>query len=441
MKSLFARLYLLLLVAFVGLGWGIGKLVDSYAEQPQQTSDLDLHKGTLFLLNGELQRRPAAQRADWLNALAPSFGYPLQLIDTPASEHLSAITGQPLTAEQQSYLEQGGVITLYNDFKGKSWFTRKLSDTEQLILLGPILSGTPGRADAVYLLLFLAGLALIVFAWAMPISRGLLRLTQAATRFGEGDFSVRAQTDVSAPLKALVSRFNAMAERIQRLLKSHKELSYAISHELRTPIARIRFAMEMVRELEEPQQVAKYLDTMDENIEELDSLVDELLSYARFDREEPKLNRQRHALATTAEEVLNRFRQTEPQLTFSLNPPDTACQVIYDKDAMTRILDNLVRNAVRYAKQQIEIAIQLQPQAIQLAVNDDGPGVPRESRNSLFEPFVRLDKSRDRKSGGIGLGLAIVKRYIELHRGSVAIGDCELGGASFKLSWPAAPRD
>ena len=436
MKSLFVRLYLLLLIAFLGLGWGIDQLFDSYTEETQQTSDLDLHKGTLFILSGELQRRPAPQRESWLEAIEPSFGYPIQLVDATHESAFASITGKTLTTEQLTYLEQGGTVSLFDDFAGESWFTRRLSGSDQLIVIGPILSGNPGSADTVYLLLFLAGLALIVFAWAMPISRGLVTLTQAATQFGQGDFSARAKNDVSAPLKSLTERFNAMAARIQRLLKSHKELSHAISHELRTPIARIRFAMEMVREVKEPALIDKYLNTMDHNIEELDGLVDELLTYAKFDREEPQLDISKQDLAKVAEEVVSAFTQMEQTLEFTISAPTTLPPVAFDKDAMTRMLDNLIRNAVRHAEQTIEISIELKEHLVQVSVNDDGPGVPEESRNSLFEPFVRLDKSRDRKSGGIGLGLAIVKRYIQLHQGNVTITQSNLGGASFQLSWP-----
>lgn len=438
MKSLFFRLYLLLILAFIGLGWGIDKLFDSYTEQHQQTSDLDLHRGSLFLLNSELQRRPAAQRADWLAALAPSFGYPLQVLDQQPLAQLTTLTQQPISEQQQQYLQQGGVISLFNDFAGESWFVRQISGSQQLILLGPIYTGTPAQAEVFYLLLFMAGLAIIVLLWAMPLSKGLLRLKQAANRFGQGDFSVRAQTDVSAPLQSLVEGFNAMAARIQRLLKSHQELSHAISHELRTPIARLRFAMEMVRELRDPERVGKYLDTMDDNIEELDSLVDELLIYAKFDRDAPQLQRHKQSLTKLVEQVLARFRETDAHLDFIISQPLPLPDVSFDSDAMSRILDNLVRNAVRYAKHSIEISLHYTGQCIELCVNDDGPGVPEESRHNLFEPFVRLDKSRDRKSGGIGLGLAIVKRYIELHHGRVEIDQSNMGGACFRLYWPDA---
>ncbi|GGA89717.1 two-component sensor histidine kinase [Neiella marina] len=436
MKNLFARLYLLLLIAIVGLGWGVEQLYQHYGQRQQVTNDLDLHRGTLFLLDGELRRRPEAQRASFVDAIQPSFGFPLQLFQRQPELQLKQLTGLVLSAQQRDYLQQGGVITWFDDDGGHSWFVRQLSGTQHLIVLGPIVTGSAGHADLVYLILFLAGLGIFVFAWAMPISRGLMTLTQTATKFGQGDFSARAKANVSAPLQNLVERFNAMAERIQRLLKSHKELSHGISHELRTPIARLRFAMEMVRELDDPKAVAKYLDTMDDNIEQLDGLVDELLTYARFDREEPLLQLHLEDMSELADLVLENFRLTEPQLQFQLTTETPLPLIHCDREAVMRMLDNLIRNAVRYAATVVEVNLTIRQQQLLVAVNDDGPGVPVESRSSLFEPFVRLDKSRDRKSGGIGLGLAIVKRYVKLHRGEVRIDDSPLGGASFILSWP-----
>lgn len=105
---------------------------------------------------------------------------------------------------------------------------------------------------------------------------------------------------------------------------------------------------------------------------------------------------------------------------------------------MVRVLDNLVRNAVRYAETHILIQLQINDGHTNLSINDDGPGIPPSSWQTLFEPFVRLDQSRDRNSGGIGLGLAIVKRYVELHKGSISIGQSDMGGAAFIIDLPAS---
>lgn len=441
MKTLFFRLYLLLLAAIIGLGWSIEQLVDNDNSVNTFTSDLEIHKGTLFLLNKELIRQLESEQQVYLEAIAPSFGFDINLFQT--NQLTAYLTEQRIALDtaQLDYLALGGVVSAYDDEQGLSWFMQKQLNTEQVIVLGPIVSGTPQQNSNTYTFIFFSGLALVVFLWVWPISRGLMALTQAANEFGKGDFSVRAKADIGSPLTSLTQHFNDMAQRIQRLIKSHKDLSHAVSHELRTPIARIRFAMEMVRDSNEPQMRNKYLDTMDDNIEELDGLVDELLIYARFDREEPELHFQYIDIQQLLNNIIAKFREPNPTLSFSVrtestshNQTDFYCDC--DKDAITRVVDNLVRNAVRYANTQIDIALSIEDGSVKVAINDDGCGIPKESWDTLFEPFVRLDQSRDRNSGGIGLGLAIVKRYIELHDGCICIDKAACGGASFIITWP-----
>ena len=429
MNNLFVRLYLVLIIAFVGLGVSIDTYFDQVASAHNSTSDIELHKGTFFLLNKELKRLPDEDREQYLEIIIPSFGFPIQLLTA------DALT---LNQEQLSYLDQGGIVSRYDDEHGQAWFYQMLDYDSAIIAIGPIITEPATSTNIVINLLFFAGLAFIVFIWAWPISRGIDRLTKAATAFGQGDFSVRASLSTSGPLIALVNHFNAMAGRIQRLIKSHKELSHAVSHELRTPIARIRFAMEMVREIDDKKQQLKYMKTMDDNIEELDGLVDELLTYARFEREEPDLHITSNDIVAVVNHVINKFMLTHQALEIScLNPDTQKIKCDFDGDAIERALDNLVRNACRYARQKIHIQVSVHNEQVKLTVDDDGPGVPEEDRLQLFDPFVRLDQSRDRNSGGIGLGLAMVKRLIELHQGQASVDDAKLGGARFILSWPA----
>lgn len=436
MKNLFFRLYLLLILTFVGLGWSLDKLYDQFVDGEEVLTDLDLHRGTLFLLNRELARLPADSHREYLAALSPSFGYPVALVTEAELLSILSGAGQALSEPQHGYLKQGGQVAVIDDKSGLSWFLQAHNDADNFVLFGPIHLAA-GNDNTLLSAVFLLILAFIVFIWVWPLSRGLLILTRAAQRFGEGDFSTRVTLDIARPLKPVVKRFNDMAGRIQRLIRSHKELSHAVSHELRTPIARIRFAMEMTRELPDATKREYYFDAMNENIEELDGLVDELLTYARFDREEPQLAFRVHNLMTLAKGVVKRFEMTESHIRFEVQNQNA--QPVYaecDQDGICRVLDNLLRNAIRYAQSNITVKVGAIGSYAELIVEDDGPGIPKADWSSLFDPFVRLDQSRDRSSGGIGLGLAIVRRYMEWHEGEVCIADAESHGAKFILRWP-----
>lgn len=260
-------------------------------------------------------------------------------------------------------------------------------------------------------------------------------LTRAAKQFGAGQFETRIDEQIAPPLIPVAQQFNAMAGRIQRLIRSHKELSHAVSHELRTPIARMRFALEMAKEQPDSQKRSTYFDKVDNNIEELDSLVDELLTYARFDREEPRLSFNSHNVLSLVNEVVESFRMTESHLDFRISCNIPSHVAICDENAIKRVLDNLLRNAIRYAQTQIQVVISHHQSKTTIAVIDDGPGIPEENTQQLFDPFVRLDQSRDRRSGGIGLGLAIVRRYMEWHGGSATVSNVSPHGAKFEISW------
>lgn len=361
MRNLFFRLYLLLIATLIGLGWSVDKLYEGLNKPQSLTTDIELHKGALFLLNKELARHAPTAQPEYFKALAPSFGYPINLLPIVKLEQYKGLQSTPLSEQQQHYLKQGGVVAIFDDVEGKSWFLQKLSNSEQVVILGPIVNEVVTQSETIYTVFFFAGLALIVFIWVWPISNGLMLLSKSATAFGKGDWSARADIQISSPLTPLAERFNAMAARIQRLIKSHKELSHAVSHELRTPIARIRFAMEMVKDANNDIARNKYLDSMDDNIEELDGLVDELLTYASFDREEPQLNMQRQDLMKIVEHVVAKFSLTESKLSYSvrLAPTLTNKNLICDCDAeaITRVLDNLIRNAVRYANKRIELTL------------------------------------------------------------------------------------
>lgn len=437
MKHLFFRLYLLLTFTLVGLAWSIDKLYLSLDKPVDVTSDVALHQGTFMLLNAELLRQPVAQRSEHLTALSTSFGYPIQVIDSANLNTFVQENELAITEAQSEYLASGGIAAVFNDEQGQSWFIKQTSDISSIMVLGPIYIEPVAKTDYLYIGLLFIGLGIFVFMWVWPISRGLMSLTKAANLFGSGNFTVRAASNMSSPLAELAQQFNAMADRIQSLIKSHQELSHAVSHELRTPIARIRFAMEIIRDEHDIDLKNEYLDTMDVSIEELDGLVDELLIWARFDREQPVLNKQRQAIEPFVDDILHKYQLTEPDYQFTLDGDCKSLLVDFDKNALNKVIDNLIRNAVKYAASQIKVTLGHSPEWVTIRVEDDGKGIPEENWSSIFEPFVRLDKSRDRKSGGIGLGLAIVKRFVDLHLGTIHIAHSKLGGAKFIVSLPA----
>ena len=232
---------------------------------------------------------------------------------------------------------------------------------------------------------------------------------------------------------------NSMAERIRQLLATHRELSCGISHELRTPIARMRFALEMLSETDERAERERLWAMMEADLDELDQLIDTSLTYARFEREAPQAHFSSVNLAEWLTDEVDSVRLLGRQLDVTVNTEKLPENLFVDLDrkAMPYALRNLLRNAFKYAGKHIVVSAQLEGETMLIHVDDDGIGIPPEEREHIFSAFTRLDRSRDRSTGGYGLGLAIARRVLELHGGTATADASPLGGARFTLSWKA----
>ena len=279
--------------------------------------------------------------------------------------------------------------------------------------------------------------ALAVLLWLTLFWNDMKKLARAAGQVGEGQFNFDVRVRKGAALRPLADSFNAMKARIAALLNSHRNLTNAISHEFRTPITRLRFRHEMAVEAATVEEKDRQLRAMDSAIEQLDELSTELLEYARLDRESPKLNQAPIDTSAWLEELAAEARELAEAEGRRIDITVYADLDSADGDYryLSRAASNLLRNAVRYARQHVQIRVDQQRGRPALHVDDDGPGIPAGEREHLFEPFARLDKSRDRQSGGFGMGLAIVRQIARWHGGTASITESSLGGARVSLSW------
>lgn len=423
MGKLFLRLYLLI-VAIVVVAITIGSMVTWAVSQQELDNDYRrLAKGTFHLLIRELQQLPMDAWPQHIANLNTQFGYPLSI--TP-------LTTIVLDDDERTRLKDGEIIVI-ND---GDVFHQRIGETRFAVTLGPI--GTPWVYLVVQLVVFMfvvSGIALAVWFWVRPLWRSMEELERVAESFGQGTLSARAAVPNTSALTLLAHRFNAMAERIERLIGSHKELTRAVAHELRTPITRLRFGMEMSQVATHDTHRLRYLNDMERDIAELDTLIAELLDYARFDRDTPALDIQAHALAAWLQQTMDDTRLPMPEITFHCNVPTTAT-AFFDDTLMRRALGNILRNASRHARAQVNVAADITNDACVIHVDDDGSGVPIAEHERIFEPFVRLDDGHSSSRGGYGLGLAIARRILQWHGGHIHVDSSSLGGARFSLHWP-----
>ncbi len=380
--------------------------------------------GTFRMIEERLLSVPAEQRPALLKEIAEFFWFPVSLLPLDSAA---------LEDDERKQLLRGEVLSL-GIGTNTEWFYRRLGETDQVLKLGPMTDPLVFRIFAYLVYGSLAILvALTVWLWVRPLWGGVTELRRVTAAFGRGELQARAAMPRRAPLRLLGETFNGMAERIQALVDSHRNLTNAVSHELRTPIARMRFGLEMLERADSPQERGRHLAGMDKDVGELEALVEELLAFARFEREGCEQQDLDDLSAWLRQRCHKEY--THQKLDPDCSAPDGLASRL-DPRLMARALGNLLRNADKYAAGRIRVMAGQETDVTWIEVHDDGPGVPGDERERIFEPFTRLDRSRDRETGGHGLGLAIVRRILELHGGSVQVTDSDLGGACFRLQWP-----
>ena len=387
----------------------------------------DLSRGCYHLFMEDFKTIPPENWKGYIRKLQPYFGYPLSLDD------MSRLPLSPIEHEQ---LMKGWVIVRKHE--DSLLFYRRVLDSEKVLTMGPfddIGAWNYVIVWSIFSIMF-GPMALI---WAVPFSLKLKKIIAAAQAFGRGDFDARANLPRTSALAPLAGNFNDMAGRIQKLISSHRELTRAVSHELRTPISRIRFGLEMANTADSDPEQRHYLSEIGQDVDELEALVAELLVYARFDREMPELEQEEQHLAPWLIQTVNTAKNGFSQIDIScrLDPVAKDITAKITPRFMARAVSNLITNAGRYAKSQIIVSLEKKGRTYMIHVDDDGPGIAEDDRKRIFEPFVRLDASRDRDTGGSGLGLAIVQRIVTMHRGVVWTEPSPLGGARFSVRWPA----
>ncbi|HFZ8993576.1 TPA: two-component system sensor histidine kinase RstB [Citrobacter freundii] len=422
MKKLFVQFYLLLFACFLVMTLLVGLVYKFTAERAGKQSLDDLMKSSLYLMRSELREIPPRDWGKTLKEMDFNLSFDLQV------EPLNHYKLDPLTMQR---LREGDIVALDEQYT----FIQRIPRSRYVLAVGPVpylYFLHQMRLLDIALMAFIAiSLALPVFIWMRPHWQEMLRLEAAAQRFGEGHLTERLHFASGSSFERLGIAFNQMADNINALIASKKQLIDGIAHELRTPLVRLRYRLEMSENLSVQESQA-----LNRDIEQLEALIQELLTYARLDRPQTELKRTYCNLPAWLAAHLNDVQSVHPTYTVR---PDTLQNGEYgavDMRLMERVLDNLLNNALRYSRSTVQVSLLLKGNQATLVVEDDGPGIAPGMREEIFEPFVRLDPSRDRATGGCGLGLAIVRSIAHAMGGTVKCDESASGGAKFSFSWP-----
>jgi two-component system sensor histidine kinase CpxA len=310
----------------------------------------------------------------------------------------------------------------------------------------------------------LSGLVCYLLAWSM--TSPVTRLRKAAQSLAAGDLSARTGAPVGGPrdeLTELMRDFDRMAERIEGLVESQSRLLKDVSHELRSPLARLSVALGLARQRAASKvdqevapalasQLESALNRIEQEADRLNQLIQRLLTISRLESGTDGIRKATLSLRELVEQIAHDAEYETPgrgcRVTAPSDPPsdpEDEFLVEADADLLRSAIENAVRNATRYTAEGTTVEVRLERQQtasgeeIVIRVLDSGPGVPNEALQKIFQPFYRLDDARNRQTGGAGLGLSIADRAVRLHSGQLRASNRKEGGLEVEIRIPAAP--
>ena len=252
-------------------------------------------------------------------------------------------------------------------------------------------------------------------------TRPIINLAKAAERFGKGDYVNEFRPSGAREIRKASYEFDRMAKRINRHLNQRSEMLSGISHDLRTPLTRLKLQLAMINQKD-------ISDRMSKDINEMEKMLNDYLQFAKTQLQEE----------TTKVNLLLLFRELKKEVNNKNLIIDVENEITLNgrHQALKRCFLNLIQNALIYGKH-VYIKIQTTANRVIFLIEDDGPGIPKEQYKNVFKPFFRLDKSRSLNTAGIGLGLAIVEDIVNSHGGTIQLGSSEYKGLQVKISLPS----
>ncbi|WP_207061566.1 ATP-binding protein [Motiliproteus sp. SC1-56] len=438
MRSLYLKLFLafwvvmmLVVAANMGLTWLLARHFDS---RLADTSPLAQHANEAL---DQYRRGGPEALTRWRRNLLQETGLRVLLLDSRGR----SLDGMPLPPRLHHHLQQGAPPGPRHHDRWRrrpiSWTLENAGEPLRFVVLNP-----RELIDLLYsgsTLAWRLGLTVLIVALLSGLLARYLvrpvRLVQRASRaLAEGDLQVRvgeAMGNRRDELGELGADFDRMAERLQTLLEGQQQLLRDVSHELRTPLARQRVAIELARRRAEPGEA---LDRIEQEAERLNALIEEILLLVRMDGAPAETPRETLDLGQLLEQLVDDANFEAPRVTLAA-PGPAYCRG--HPRQLHRALENIVRNALKYSEQAVEVTLTTDAGWAEISVCDRGPGLPEALQERVFDPFVRADPAREAE--GWGLGLAIAAKAVRLHGGEISAGNRPGGGLCLQVRLPRVP--
>lgn len=384
---------------------------------------------TAFLTLNELGRYNIEQREQAFNYIKQYAKYPVQRAST---DKLS------LSTKQLRTLSRGDtVFTRSSSFGHQESVTAyaKWGNTDDALILGniPYFDSYPLHILLSALLITLLCIAIIVWLFLEHLRKRVIQIQQTVDAIGNDQSVEQDKQKNSDSIADLNTKIANMAQRIERLLSEQAYMIRAISHDLRTPIAKLRFRLDAIESANEDDEAL--IEHCQQDISQLDQLIDELLTYEHLSTK-PDIRFSKLKLNNLVQQEVSEITNCFADINFNIDIKTSNTQVMGNLVLLKRLLGNLLTNAGKYAHSQVKVELVQEQEQLSLLVQDDGPGFEPSILPDLFKPFYKADSARTFNNSGYGLGLAICQKISSQHKGNIIAYNRPAGGAEIRVSLP-----
>jgi len=424
MKHLTLSLILVVIASVIGTGWFISEIYSRIDHSSNKIEDeFDAYKklGTVIALSLDQanNKNELIQYWEEQNNITVSFQ---KKSNFPLPDNLQNIfaNNEPLL------LESEGEVSLH--------IYMPQSDLIMTMLLPEIeKKKQPSWLNITMTLMFYLVIIIILLVWLYPLIRRLSILKKVANKFGNGDLSSRIKLSKISYISDIENEFNRMADRIKNLIDDNKLLSSAVSHDLKTPLTRLRFGIDVLEEATEEEARKNYIKRINKDLNEMQSLIETLLQYANLDNANIKIEKENIELNTFISDLF--YDIDSPSINVNISFPDAPLNIHADPRYLAMLLNNIMTNAMNHAKSSVNIGALTSDNKISLSIEDDGKGIPKDEIEKVTKPFWRGEQTIK----GHGMGLAIAERIANWFSADLEIAESDaLGGASISLHFNKA---
>jgi len=330
-----------------------------------------------------------------------------QGIDLVDGQNRAALLPPP-PSTQWRILTHGGSIAAQRSDDGRYWFAA--TGTPKLL---------PDWTFLPYYFLVIGATGVLCWLASVAVISPMRRIAASIARFGQGDLSVRVHTRRQDEIGQLGSSFNQMAERLQRMIVSERRLLADISHELRSPLARLKFAVKLARTSKDTEAA---LDRINRDVDRIGALVAGIVEITLAEGDLGSQSKEIVRIGDVLGEVIHDCTlEAEARGCRIELKGQSSGEVLGNGELLRRAIENVLRNGIRYSPEEstLDVSIAEGSDCAEIAIRDYGPGVPENTLTRIFDPFFRVEEARDALGGGSGLGLSIARRAVEVHHGRI----------------------